>query len=293
MTAKELQQLPLDELRRRFLGSTSGSLPRGGLAALRADERQGARALAERIARSGREAQAEGRRLARLLVFEQSLWSRGINLIAGVDEAGMAPLAGPVVAAAAILPPGVQGLVSINDSKLLLPEEREDLVPRIKSVSVAWAIGIASEAEIDRLNIYHAGLLAMHRAVTGLSVSPQHLLVDARKVPDISMPQQGIVKGDTKSMSIAAASILAKTYRDQVMRNLDVKHPGYGFAQHKGYPTPEHLAALSRLGACDVHRRSFGPVREAPRLDGIQPDFTFENQFGEATPNGTALHSSS
>lgn len=270
MGADKLRSVPLEELRRRFMVERA-ALPRGWLSALREDPRAGARALGEQLAKAGHAAQAEGRRLSRLLAYERAVWATGVQFIAGVDEAGMAPLAGPVVAAAVILPLEAR-LPGVDDSKQLLPEEREALAPKIRALAIAWAIGRAEVEEIDSLNIYHAGLLAMHRAVTGLRVPPQHLLVDARKVPGVSMPQQGIIKGDAKSLSIAAASILAKTHRDALLAELDAEYPGYGFVRHKGYPTPEHFAALDRLGACAVHRRSFAPVRRALGLEPKQEE---------------------
>ena len=190
--------------------------------------------------------------------------------VAGVDEAGRGPLAGPVVAAAVVVPDD-WSLPGLNDSKKLTPARREALVEAIQSTSLAWAIGEASEEEIDRLNILQATFLAMRRALSGLGLVPQAVVVDGnRTIPGWSTPQMAVVEGDGKIASIAAASILAKTHRDAGMRELDRKWPGYGFAIHMGYPTPSHLAALDRLGPCPIHRRSFGPVRrriEEMRLD--------------------------
>jgi ribonuclease HII len=179
----------------------------------------------------------------------------------------MAPLAGPVVAAAAILPRDFRPR-GLDDSKKLDAETRERLSVEIRGSAMAWSVGVASVAEVDRLNIYHAGLLAMHRAVVGLSPQPEALLVDARKIPGVELPQRGIVHGDELSLSIAAASVIAKTHRDALLDEMDRLHPGYGFAQHKGYPTPTHLDALRRLGPCEIHRRSFEPVRAALGLQG-------------------------
>lgn len=195
-----------------------------------------------------------------MLRFEQALWAVGTLHVAGVDEAGMSPLAGPVCAGAVIFAPGSR-LAEVDDSKKLTAEARERLAAEIKERALAWAVGWASVEEIDSLNIYWAGLLAMQRAVEGLQQTPQHLLIDARRLKDLDIPQERIVKGDARSLSIAAASILAKTSRDALMRELDAKYPGYGFARHKGYPVKEHVEALGRLGASEVHRRSFGPVR--------------------------------
>jgi ribonuclease HII len=172
---------------------------------------------------------------------------------------GMAPLAGPVIAAAVILRPGAR-IKGVNDSKQLTPEERCALEPEIRGQAVAVGIGRAEVHEIDTINIYHAGLLALRRAVLALNPQPQHLLIDARRLDGLPFPQQAIIKGDTKSITIGAASIVAKVHRDRLMTELDGEHPGYGFAAHKGYPTPEHLEALERLGACPLHRRSFAPV---------------------------------
>jgi ribonuclease HII len=181
----------------------------------------------------------------------------------------MSPLAGPVYAAAVLLRPGTR-LPGVDDSKKLSADERERLSPVIKERAACWAVAFASVSEIDDLNIYWAGLLAMRRAVEGLAIVPEHLLIDARRLKELSVPQDRIVKGDAKSLSIAAASILAKTARDAEMRGLDERFPGYGFSRHKGYPVREHLDALERLGACEIHRRSFAPVRAAlglPPLD--------------------------
>lgn len=251
----------LSELRRRHL-QEGQPLPAGLLEALRTDPRAGAKALLRAIERRRAENRAEGQRLRHMLKFEAELWDEGYERIAGVDEAGMAPLAGPVCAGAAILPRGYK-LRDLDDSKKILDEsKREALAEAIKRDAVAWAVGWASVEEIDRLNIYHAGLLAMRRAVQGLAVAPDFLLVDARKVPQVPQPQRGIIRGDAQSLSIAAGAILAKTTRDRLMAELDRQHPGYGFASHKGYPTPEHLAALERLGVLPFHRRSFAPVKK-------------------------------
>lgn len=194
--------------------------------------------------------------------FERELWQQGVELVAGCDEAGMSPLAGPVVAAACILKKDdlIRG---VDDSKVLSAEKRTALAAEIRARAACWAIGVASAAEIDELNIYHAGLLAMRRALDGLALQPEHALVDARQVPGLTMPQTRIVQGDARSLSIAAASILAKTHRDKLLQELDDQYPGYGFASHKGYPVAAHVAALKRLGPCPEHRRSFAPVKEA------------------------------
>jgi ribonuclease HII len=205
-----------------------------------------------------------------MLRFETLLWDRGQDGVAGVDEAGMSPLAGPVAAAAVILKPGTR-ITGIDDSKKLDAAMREVLAEEIKEKSAAWSVAFVEVEEIDTINIYWAGLLAMRRAIEGLKLAPQHLLIDAKRLKEVAIPQQAIIKGDAKSASIAAASILAKVSRDALMRTLDERHPGYGFADHKGYPVRAHYAALSRLGACAAHRRSFGPVREVLGLPPLPP----------------------
>jgi ribonuclease HII len=184
-----------------------------------------------------------------------------MQMVAGVDEVGRGPLAGPVVAAAVILDlkKPIDGLA---DSKSLSPARRERLAKDIRERAVSWALGRAEVAEIDRLNILQASLLAMRRAVESLSVAPRCVLVDGNRVPLIPYPAQAIIKGDARVAVIGAASILAKVARDGEMQRLDADYPGYGFARHKGYGTKEHLAALARLGVTPLHRRSFAPVRD-------------------------------
>src|SRR6186997_852359 len=247
-------------------------VPKGLLEALDVDRRQGAQQLAKRIRERYRENRSEGQRLHFLLRFEIELWTQGFGFVAGVDEAGMAPLAGPVVAGAAILPQNYK-LRGLNDSKKILdPEKRDELAVQIKQDAICWSVGFAEVEEIDKINIYHAGLLAMQRAVRGLTSQPDFILVDARKIPNCTTPQRGIIRGDALSASIAAASIIAKTTRDAHMLEMDRLYAGYGLASHKGYPTPEHCRALKELGAVPIHRRSFGRVREALGLDPIQAE---------------------
>ena len=182
-----------------------------------------------------------------------------VGLLAGVDEAGRGPLAGPVVAAAVILDDGkrIRGLA---DSKLLTPLQRDKLYDQIRDKALCCAVGEASVEEIDQLNILHATMLAMKRAVEGLRLRPVKVLVDGNRLPMLDMLAEAIVGGDAKVKSISAASILAKVHRDRLCRALDEEFPHYGFAAHKGYGTPEHLAALRVHGACRHHRRFFGPV---------------------------------
>jgi len=187
---------------------------------------------------------------------------RALAMVAGVDEAGRGPLAGPVVAAAVILDE-LQPIKGLADSKLLTPARRERLYAEICAKALCVCIAQASPEEIDQLNILQATLLAMQRAVAGLRLAPLRVLVDGNQMPVLTMPCEAIVKGDAKVASIAAASILAKVHRDRLCAELHSAYPDYGFATHKGYPTPEHLAVLRRLGPCAVHRRSFGPVRDS------------------------------
>jgi ribonuclease HII len=251
--------LSLADVRARYVDGAR-SLPRALEEELRRDPRAGAKALLLAIEKRRRAHRAEGQRLRKMLTFEQALWSEGTVHVAGVDEAGMSPLAGPVCAAAVIFRPGTR-IADVDDSKKLDAKQRERLAVTIKEEALAWCVGWASVAEIDTINIYWAGILAMERAVQGLSPAAEHLLIDARYLKKLPVPQERIVKGDSRSLSIAAASILAKTSRDALMKELDAQYPGYGFSKHKGYPVKEHVAALEELGACDAHRRSFGPVR--------------------------------
>lgn len=189
-------------------------------------------------------------------------------LVAGVDEAGRGPLAGPVAVAAVILDPA-RPVAGLGDSKALSQTRRETLAPLIRAQALAWHVEWVWPAEIDRLNILHATMAGMSRALRALSPAPVHALLDGNRLPrDLPCPAEALVKGDAREPAIMAASILAKVARDHYMRELEHQHPGYGFALHKGYPTPEHLEALRRLGPCDQHRRSFAPVRAllAPSL---------------------------
>jgi ribonuclease HII len=184
-----------------------------------------------------------------------------LGLVAGVDEAGRGPLAGPVVAAAVILDE-LQPIKGLADSKVLTARRRERLFDEIRAKALCCCIAEASVAEIDALNILQATLLAMRRAVEGLRLKPAKVLVDGNRLPVLKIPAEAIVKGDAKVKAISAASILAKVHRDRLCQRLHEEHPQYGFDGHKGYPTPEHLAALRAHGACLHHRRSFGPVRD-------------------------------
>jgi len=189
------------------------------------------------------------------------------GLVAGVDEAGRGPLAGPVVAAAVILDE-LKPIKGLADSKVLTARRREKLFDEIRAKALCCAIASASVEEIDRLNILQATLLAMQRAVEALRLPPHRVVVDGNRVPRLKVPVAAVVKGDAKVAAISAASILAKVQRDRLCHELHERHPDYGFASHKGYPTAEHLEALLRLGPCDAHRRSYAPVRAALERGG-------------------------
>ena len=200
-------------------------------------------------------------RFSRMSCYERELWSEGFSLIAGVDEAGRGPLAGPVVAAAVILPKG-SFLSGLDDSKKLSPQKREEIFLGIWREAGAVGVGVVSEVTIDRINILQATYLAMRQAVSELKVSPDYLLVDGMTVPGLDTPQLAIVSGDSLSISVAAASIVAKVTRDRIMAEKDKRFPQYGFAKHKGYGTKGHLRALGEYGVSPLHRRSFRPVKE-------------------------------
>ncbi len=195
------------------------------------------------------------------LRFEKELWKSGIRFVAGLDEAGRGALAGPVAVGAIILPIDSNlslTLSGVRDSKQMTPLERESAAPRIKDIALAWGVGFASSAEIDSDGIVCATRLAALRALKALSLTPSYLLTDFRlELPQLDIPQTALVKGDALCLSIAAASVLAKTTRDELMRGLDSVHPGYGLGKHKGYGTQAHRLALKRLGYSPIHRRTF------------------------------------
>ncbi len=187
------------------------------------------------------------------------------RLIAGVDEVGRGPLAGPVIAAAVILDPA-NPIDGLTDSKKLSEKKREILTQEIKEKALAWCIARCEPEEIDQINILQASLLAMTRAVEGLDIAPEHCLVDGNKLPKLPCSAEAIVKGDLKEPAISAASIIAKVTRDQEMVAMEERYPGYGFAQHKGYPTKAHREAIALLGVTEIHRKSFGPVQKQLEL---------------------------
>ncbi len=204
------------------------------------------------------------------LSLERQLYRRGVTRVAGVDEAGRGPLAGPVAAAAVILPPDLSGaepwLAALDDSKRLSARQRERGLQLIEEHALAVSVAEESPEEIDRWGIGDAVIRAMLRAVAGLAVAPQHLLLDYVPIKECPYPFDTLVKGDGRSYSIAAASIVAKVTRDRSMEQAEARYPGYAFARNKGYPTAQHRAQLQKLGPCPLHRRSFAPVRQAARL---------------------------
>jgi len=197
------------------------------------------------------------------LGFELALWQQGFKLVAGIDEAGRGALAGPVAVGAVILPADLTDLVGklpgVRDSKQLTPQERENATVVIKQIAFTWAVGFADASEIDQLGVAKATRLAAIRAINQLDPIPQHLLIDYIKLHESDLPQTSLVKGDQCSLSIACASILAKTTRDELMVRLSEQYPKYGFARHKGYGTVKHFAAIHVYGACPIHRVSFAP----------------------------------
>ena len=194
---------------------------------------------------------------------ERTLWKQGLQLVAGVDEVGRGPLAGPVVAAAVILPSRARfgWLADVRDSKLLPAPKREALAEKIRARALAVGVGVVPPERIDALGIAPASRLAMAEALAALTPVPEYALIDAFNLPEIDIPHHGIIDGDALCLSIAAASIVAKVERDRLMLTYDEVYPQYGFSRHKGYPTPQHLRALSQVGPSPIHRRSFAPVR--------------------------------
>jgi ribonuclease HII len=220
-------------------------------------------------ARKARNAyERERRRLHRLHRIENAARTRGFTLIGGIDEVGRGPLAGPVVAACVLLREPLL-LHGLNDSKLVRPELRVELAEEIKTRAVAWAIGEATVAEIDRVNIYWASVLAMERAIAALSSRPDYLITDAVRIRAFEGPQEPIIKGDARCACVAAASIVAKVHRDRLLEVLGREDPRYGFGEHKGYATPQHIAALATHGPCVHHRRGWARVRDAQMAFGF------------------------
>ncbi|AFQ45561.1 ribonuclease HII [Desulfosporosinus meridiei] len=231
------------------------------ICACKNDPRQGVQKLAEKLLKFQQVQELEQARIQQLLVEEKKLWKQGYLLLAGVDEAGRGPLAGPVVAGACILPAKFE-LPGLNDSKMLTESKREKLFIQIQKQAIDYAVGSAEPAEIDALNILQATKLAMKRSIEGLTIRPHHLLIDALNLTDVQIPQLPLIGGDRISASIAAASILAKVTRDRLMVQLHSLYPEYSFSKNKGYGTSDHMQVLKRLGPCPLHRKSFAPVKQ-------------------------------
>lgn len=230
------------------------------------DERAGVRQLAAKYRTRLAKQVAEKERFRRMFAYENELGERGCQLIAGVDEAGRGPLAGPVAIGACILPKDCF-IEKLNDSKKLSEKQRDILYEKIIACAIAWKVVFVSEEEIDTKNIYQATVNGMYRAIEELSVRPDGVLIDAVPLPNLTQPNESLIKGDAKSASISAASILAKVSRDRLMMQYDEKYPQYGFAKHKGYGTAEHVAAIQKYGACPIHRKTFEPIASLLRGD--------------------------
>jgi ribonuclease HII len=262
---------------REIAALLGGEVDERWLRRLSRDARAGVRRLAAQALRRRARGERERARLEALLAVEQACRAEGFVRVAGVDEAGVAPLAGPVVAAAVILPEGaLVHLPGLNDSKVLPADRRAALYAALLACGARVGLGVADVGEIDRLNILQATRLAWRRAVLQLQPPPDFVLVDGRYRLDLPLPQEALVDGDARCAAIAAASIVAKVTRDAIMRELDARYPGYGFALHKGYATRAHVAAIRRLGLTPEHRRSFLTVRVLqeplfPELDGRAP----------------------
>ena len=223
------------------------------------DGRAGVKAAISKRKRELQKQVDEDLRLEKMLAYEKELYAQGMDLIAGVDEVGRGPLAGPVVAAAVILPKACK-IPGLNDSKKIPKSKHKEIYEAVLQNAISIGIGVKDNQVIDQVNIYEATKLAMMEAIGQLEPQPQHLLIDAMKL-DLPIPQTSIIKGDANSLSIAAASIVAKVTRDQMMEEFDREYPGYDFAQNAGYGTAKHLAGLDKLGVTPIHRRSFEPIK--------------------------------
>lgn len=231
------------------------------LTKLQEDNRKGVQQLLTRYQKQQQKLADLKTKAEAMWVFEKQAFAKGFHAIAGIDEVGRGPLAGPVVAAAVILPSDFE-LLEVNDSKQLSPEKRDWLYDEILARAQAVGIGIVSETVIDEINIYQATKQAMVEAVAALSTPADYLLLDAMTLESLALPQENIIKGDAKSVSIAAASIVAKVTRDRMMADFDQKYPGYGFAKNAGYGTKEHLVGLAKQGPTPIHRKTFAPVKD-------------------------------
>ena len=257
------------------LFSIDGEAVQDFVEACRLDPRAGVQRLVRRYDRE----QAERARVKALYALEDAAAAEGFDIVAGVDEAGRGPLAGPVSVAAVILPRGLF-LPKLNDSKKLSAKVREELYDAIQEKAIAVSSVLVDAKTIDRVNIFQATMNGMYEAIFGLAPQPQKVLIDAVHLEKLPMPEASIIHGDAKSASIAAASIIAKVTRDRLMMQYDAMYPEYGFAKHKGYGTAEHLAALQKYGPCPIHRQSFEPIRS---MTGWMEDVAMEGEDGYAT----------
>lgn len=285
-------RLDEDAIRAATLAQIEAALrDRGGagrrvIALLEQDPRVGVRRLAVRERRHRRQREAERRRRRRLRDLEDLHWAAGIEWVAGVDEVGRGCLAGPVVAAAVVLSPEAAedgDLAELDDSKVLDAATRESLRGRIVEVASSWSVAAIEAEEIDRINILEASMKAMRLSLKALRPAPQQVLVDGNRAPGSGFAETAVVDGDARSVSIAAASVVAKVYRDELMVAYDPVYPGYGFASHKGYASEEHRRGLARLGPCPLHRRSFSPLAQRDQLSlGLEPVSADTGRRGEA-----------
>lgn len=263
------------QIKERLLACNPSDLP-AVLAEYEADSRKGVQNLFAQFQKKYEQAQAEQQRLETMLTYEKAAYQKGYTLIAGVDEVGRGPLAGPVVAAAVILPQNHK-IPFVNDSKQLSAQKRELLAEQIKKEALAYAVGVVSNERIDEINILQATYEAMQKALAELSPQPDLILADAVTIPKVDIPQQSIIKGDAKSLSIAAASIIAKVTRDAMMEEMAKAYPDYDFASNKGYGSQKHIAGIAQHGLCPIHRRSFvGKILEK------QKNSTEKGNVGEA-----------
>ncbi|AMG50234.1 ribonuclease HII [Enterococcus gallinarum] len=249
---------PIKTIKERLFDPTFNDL--AFLQELQADERAGVQKLLQQYEKQLVKQQLLQEKYEEMMRFENEAFQQGARFIAGLDEVGRGPLAGPVVSAAVILPKECQ-ILGLNDSKQLSAKKREELFIEIQNKAVAVGIGVVSPEEIDRINIYQASRLAMKEALIDLAVKPEHLLIDAMTI-ETDIPQQSLIKGDARSISIAAASIIAKVYRDNLMKDFHDVYPFYGFDQNAGYGTKVHLEGLASHGICPIHRKTFAPVKQ-------------------------------
>ncbi|MCR5757618.1 MAG: ribonuclease HII [Selenomonas sp.] len=252
-TLNELKKYTIKQVEEIF---AQGQVKKDFLSACANDSRKAVGTLLRRYQRQ----QADRERVSALYQYERQFWAQDYEVVAGVDEAGRGPLAGPVSVAAVILPHDLY-LPKINDSKKISAKVREELYDEIMNKALAVKAVFIDAKTIDRVNIYQATINGMYESIFGLSPAPQAVLIDAVKLENLDVPSMSIIKGDAKSASIAAASIIAKVNRDRLMERYDQEYPQYGFAHHKGYGTTEHIAALRQYGPCPIHRQSFEPVR--------------------------------